>query len=118
MDHNCQYPDLKAMLKELALDMKEFVKDQLSLLEANMQNSQLKAVSDLKEKQSKITSDVEVHDQKIDKVFQILDEVRANYKELHNSYQQAIGAFKLWGFVCGAIVTLSTVLTIYMAFRK
>ena len=118
MDHNCQYPDLKAMLKELAVDMKEFFKDQLSLLEANMKNSQLQAVSELKEKQAKITTDVEGHDQKIEKIFQILDDVRSSYKELHNSYQQAIGAFKLWGFVCGAIVTLSTMLTIYMAFRK
>ena len=118
MNHDCQYPDLKVILKELAGDMKVFVKDQLSLLEANMKNSQLVAISEIKEKQTKAATDIEVHDQKIEKLFKILDEVRTSYKELHDSYQQAIGMFKLWGFVCSAMAALSTIIAVYMAFKK
>ena len=124
-EHNGQYPDLKSILKELSVDMKEFVKDQLSLLEANMKNAQLVAIQETKEdivkldkKYEKLKGDFEVHDQKIEKLFKILDEVRVNYKELYNSYQQAIGMFKLWGFVCSAMVAASTFIAIYMALKK
>jgi uncharacterized protein YoxC len=117
-DHNCQYPDLKEILKELSVDMKVFVKDQLMLLEANMKNSQLVAIAEIKEKQAKVASDVEIHDQKIEKLFKILDEVRTSYKDLHDSYQQVVGMFKLWGFVVSAMTAVSTIIAIYMAFKK
>jgi len=125
MNHECQYPDLKAMLKELASDMKLFVKDQLSLLEANMKNSQLIAIQEAKEdvvnldkKHEKMKGEVDIHDQKIEKLFKILDEVRASYKDLHDSYQQVVGMFKLRGFVVSGMTALSTIIAIYMAFKK
>ena len=118
MDHNCQYPDLKSMLKELAGDMKTFVKDQIMLLEANMTKNQIVAIQEAKDKitaidkkQSMLETTSLDHDARIARIFTILDEIR-------DSYQQAVGAFKLWGMVCGIATFISTVVAIYMALKK
>jgi len=112
-----QYPDLKEMLKELASDLKESYRKDLQILESNLTNSQLKAIQEarneiveVERKQDMMNVTHKEHGQKIVKLFTIVDEIR-------DGYQQAVGAFKLWGMVCGAAAFISSAVAIYTALK-
>jgi hypothetical protein len=109
--------DIKQMLKELALDLKESYRNEIKLLEANVTKNQLLAVQGAKDmvvevdkRQSKTENTVVENSSKIAKLFTIVDEIR-------DGYQQAVGAFKLWGMVCGLATVVSAFVAVYVAYK-
>ena len=109
--------ELKQMFKEMTIDLKESYRKDLQILESNLTNAQLRAVQEAKDlvvavekRQDKVEITCHDHDSKINKLFSIVDEIR-------DGYQQAVGAFKLWGLVCGVATVVSAFTALYVAFK-